>query len=63
MIINYSLLIFLKKYFENISPWIIIYFYISILIISLLINVILCSKDLNEYLTNDLNSFCDKDII
>jgi hypothetical protein len=63
MIINYSLLIFLKKYFENISPWIFIYFYISILIISLLINVILCSKDLNEYLTNDLNSFCDKDII
>jgi hypothetical protein len=51
------LLIFFKRYFENISPWLFIYFYMSILVISLLINVILCSKDLNEHLKQTTEVF------
>ena len=37
-----------------------IYGFVGLTILSLFINIFLCNEDLQEYLKNDLNSFCNK---
>ena len=40
--------------------YVFIYGFAGLTILSLFINIFLCNEDLQEYLKNDLNSFCNK---
>lgn len=67
VIIGLIIIYFLKKYWIKLNNNVqlnckygFIYGFVGLTILSLFINIFLCNEDLQEYLKNDLNSFCDK---
>ena len=67
VIIGLIIIYYLKKYWikldDNVQlncKYVFIYGFAGLTILSLFINIFLCNEDLQEYLKNDLNSFCNK---
>jgi len=66
-IIALSIVYFLKQYWIKLDDtmqlkykYTFIYGFAGLTILSLFINIFLCNEDLQEYLKNDLDSFCNK---
>lgn len=67
IIIGLIIIYYLQKYWVKLDDTVqlnykygFIYGFAGLTILSLFINIFLCNEDLQEYLKNDLNSFCDK---